>query len=938
MSRLYERSAEIAAIDRAVAGLGEGRGSAVLVEARAGRGKSALVEYAVSSARDAGARTLLARARHLESAAPFEVLRRLLGPAVEESGGVEALTGAAAFAAPLFTPGAEIAQGFDYGCQWLIARLAEQAPIVLAVDDAHWSDAASLRVLLEVLAEVTVQPVLLLLACRPVENPDAQRRLATMAAQPECVVLSPARLSREGVADVVTETLGEPAADVFVDDCLKVSGGNAFYLRELLRPYQSDFRPDLQSVVENGSMSLRRTMSWRLGELGPSAAGLAQAAAILGDGCSLHEVARLAGLSDDVAVDEAARLEAASILRHGDPVDFVHPLIRNAVEKTLPDVMVGQLHARAAAMLRADGAAPSAVSQHLLAAPGSGEAEIASFLIEQGRVALDAGSFAVARRLLRRAVEEPPAVADRDSLLVSLARAEHAYGDLDEARDHLEGVLEAGEREVRLEAAAELFDVLVEASRFDELGQVHQRVVAMEPYGASDAEVRLRAQLLVNTLMGLEPHMARLPPQLSDLDATTLPTDRDIDRYLRTIVAVHERTTQRGTTQRLLENLRLVIDTLPADPGDYTDWDMRTALIVVEFFSDDHLAELEALMDRVAPAVMRLRGATPAYQAELDHRRVMTLMARGEFEDALSRIDLAEGYVDRHRLGTTFESAHRFARGWIAFERGDFETAAPLFRERIGLENVYPALGALLAGQPERSLELLAGYDLSTEPGSQVTAIEVELEPHLIASHAFEMVGDRDRAESHAVREVDVRRRYGTQPRLAMALRRQAGFLPARASLPLLEEAMALVEGTPRRPVRVRVLASYGASLRRAGRTEEARRVLYRVLDDAEQMGMERLRARAQDELVTAGGRPRRTRLSGPTSLTDAQRQVADLVASGCTNREVAEQLFVSIKTVETHLAAVYRKLGISRRDELAPALVEGAEEPAPAPVLLSKP
>jgi DNA-binding CsgD family transcriptional regulator len=936
MNRLYERSAEIAAIDRAVAELGSGRGSAVLVEARAGRGKSTLVEYAVTAARRAGARTLLARARHLESAAPFEVLRRLLGPAVEESGGVDALTGAAAFAAPLFTPGAEIAHGFDYGCQWLIARLAEQTPMVLAVDDAHWADAASLRVLLEVQAEVSVQPVLLLLASRPVENPDAQRRLATMAAQPDCIVLSPARLSREGVAAVVTETLGEPAADAFVDDCLKVSGGNAFYLRELLRPYQSDFRPDLQSVVENGSMSLRRTMSWRLSELGPGAAAIAQAAAVLGDGSPLHLVAQIAGLPDPIAVEEAARLEAASILRHGDPVDFVHPLIRNAVEKTLPDVMVGQLHARAAATLRAEGATPSAVAQHLLAAPGSGDPGIAGFLIEQGRVALDAGSFAVARRLLRRALDEPPAIADRDALLVSLARAEHAYGDLDDARAHLEGVLEAGEREVRLEAAAELFDVLVNASRFEELGQVHERVVAMQPYGDSDAEVRLRAALLVNALY-VDPHLAPLPEQLSDLDAATLPTDRDIDRYLRTIVAVHERTTQRGTTQRLLENLRLVIDTLPADPGDYTDWDMRTALIVVEFFSDDHLAELEALMDRVAPAVMRLRGATPAYQAELDHRRVMTLMARGEFEDALSQIDLAEEYVDRHHLGTTFESAHRFARGWIAFERGDFETAAPLFRERIGMENVYPALGALLAGHPERCLELLAGYDLSTEPGAQVTAIEVELEPHLIASHACEMVGDRGRAESHAVREVDVRRRYGTQPRLAMALRRQAGFLPARASLPLLEEAMALVEGTPRRPVRVRVLASYGASLRRVGQTEEARRVLYRVLDDAEQMGMERLRARAQDELVIAGGRPRRTRISGPTALTDAQRQVADLVASGCTNREVAEHLFVSIKTVETHLAAVYRKLGISRRDELAPALQEGADDASPTPALTGK-
>ena len=81
---------------------------------------------------------------------------------------------------------------------------------------------------------------------------------------------------------------------------------------------------------------------------------------------------------------------------------------------------------------------------------------------------------------------------------------------------------------------------------------------------------------------------------------------------------------------------------------------------------------------------------------------------------------------------------------------------------------------------------------------------------------------------------------------------------------------------------------------------------------------MERLRERARQELVLAGGRPRRVRVTGPRSLTAAQHQVARLGAAGRTNRQIAEELFVTIKTVETHLAAVYRKLGIATRDELA--------------------
>jgi DNA-binding CsgD family transcriptional regulator len=316
----------------------------------------------------------------------------------------------------------------------------------------------------------------------------------------------------------------------------------------------------------------------------------------------------------------------------------------------------------------------------------------------------------------------------------------------------------------------------------------------------------------------------------------------------------------------------------------------------------------------------------------------MTLIARGEFEDALARIDLAEAFAARHHLTEGFGGAHRFARGWIALERGDFESAGVLLSERVGEDNVHPARGALLMDRPERAIEMLAAYDLSASPGAPVRQLEVEMDPHLVASHAFERLGDRERAEAEALRELDVRRRYGPPQRLALALRRRASFLPARAALPLLEEAVALAEATPRRPLLARVLASYGAALRRCGRVDEARGVLYRAIDDAEQMGMERVRTRAQAELLRAGGRPRRARLGGPTSLTEAQRQVAELAAAGRTNREIAEQLFVTIKTIETHLAAAYRKLEVSHREQLAEALSESPDDGSTGKVLLSQP
>jgi DNA-binding CsgD family transcriptional regulator len=137
----------------------------------------------------------------------------------------------------------------------------------------------------------------------------------------------------------------------------------------------------------------------------------------------------------------------------------------------------------------------------------------------------------------------------------------------------------------------------------------------------------------------------------------------------------------------------------------------------------------------------------------------------------------------------------------------------------------------------------------------------------------------------------------------------------------LLAEALDLAESTPRRPVIARVLTSYGSALRRVERIPEARLALYRAVDMAGDMGMARLRERAHQELLLAGGRPRRLRATGPHSLTAAQQQVARLAAAGRSNRQIAEELFVTIKTVETHLGAVYRKLGITTRDELTTML-----------------
>jgi DNA-binding CsgD family transcriptional regulator len=146
-----------------------------------------------------------------------------------------------------------------------------------------------------------------------------------------------------------------------------------------------------------------------------------------------------------------------------------------------------------------------------------------------------------------------------------------------------------------------------------------------------------------------------------------------------------------------------------------------------------------------------------------------------------------------------------------------------------------------------------------------------------------------------------------------------------------LRAAVALSESGPFRPEAARCLLALGAHLRRSGRRAEARAPLRRALDLAGQIGACPLQSQAETELRACGARPRSLSYTGVGSLTSSERRVAELVAAGRSNPEIAQTLFVSRATVETHLRSVFRKLGIASRGQLAPLLADRAHAPDPA-------
>jgi DNA-binding CsgD family transcriptional regulator len=188
--------------------------------------------------------------------------------------------------------------------------------------------------------------------------------------------------------------------------------------------------------------------------------------------------------------------------------------------------------------------------------------------------------------------------------------------------------------------------------------------------------------------------------------------------------------------------------------------------------------------------------------------------------------------------------------------------------------------------------------------------------------------GDPGEAREQADRMLREARVWGTPRAIGMALRALGLAEGGARGVELLAEAAAVLERSPARLEHARALTDLGAALRRANRRKAARDPLRRALDIADACGARPLADRARYELRAAGGRPRRPRIGGAQALTASERRIAGMAADGLSNREIAQALFVTKKTVEAHLSNAYRKLDIHSRMQLAAALRDSATPP----------
>jgi DNA-binding CsgD family transcriptional regulator len=323
----------------------------------------------------------------------------------------------------------------------------------------------------------------------------------------------------------------------------------------------------------------------------------------------------------------------------------------------------------------------------------------------------------------------------------------------------------------------------------------------------------------------------------------------------------------------------------------------------------------------------RRRGSVNGF-AQATYARAAACHDAGALSDAVAD---AEAALEMRRFGWgVYAPAALSLLAQLHLERDDLDAAEATIHQPIdprweeGLAMAWvrtvQARVALERGETARALGLFESLDETLGPLRNPALFpyaEVRARVHLRA-------GDRDGAHAVATEALELARRWGAQATIGASLVTLGLVAGGEEGLGHLAEAVAVLDGSPALLRRARALAEHGAALRRAGRRQAAREPLRAALELATAIGARAIARRAREELVTAGGRPRRERLSGPDALTPSEHRVAKMAASGLTNREIAEALFVTVKAVQFHLGNCFRKLDIQGRGELAAALEPG--------------
>jgi DNA-binding CsgD family transcriptional regulator len=938
---LLERVHHVERLRRNIAAAANGTGSVVLIEGPAGIGKTALLQAARGIAEQTGMQVLRARSSELEQEFAFGVVRQLfegLLSRADQAAHETLFSGAAALASPLFDlapvaaaggryikqpgssapaaaaglPASDLSFTLVHGLYWLTANLAERGPVMIAVDDGHWADASSLRFLAYLAARCEELGVLVAVTAREGEPTAAREVIAALRSEPRATVVAPESLSDAAVASVVRSALGEHADPAFCSACAHASAGNPFLLRELISELEAEqVEPVAASAARVQGVrpsSVSHAAVARLARLGGDASTLARAVAVL-ESASLRQAAALAALDHERASRAADRLISAQILASSAPLTFVHPLLQRAVYEGILPATRADSHRRAGLLLAAAGARSTLAAAHLLRSEPAGDPAVVSALHEAAGEALADGAPPSAVRLLRRALAEPPPAQLRGAVIGELGQAEALARD-PAAVGHLEEALEDSRDPVAsVTLAIALGSLLVWVGQPLEAHAVVVRTLDRLPQAAPAAlrvaleTVRVATASVDRRLIG---EVAPRMPQLHELAVAAGPAGSALlifEACWRGQSGPYDGD-WRELIDRALHGGRYVAEQTAGSPiVGYA-----TAVLALA----DEVTRAEALIADIRTDA-RARGSIDAHLAALTWGSLLALR-RGDLAQAESDARDSLELATRHEMLWTKIWSTAFLTGAL-LERGQLDEA-----DRVAAQ--IPVDGVL--GSAAILHALFARGRLRVAQGRREEAIEelrateksvlINNPSYIPWRSTLALVIARDdpaRASGLAADELARARELGQPRGIGVALRASGILAGSDAGIALLAESVQTLRASPARLELARALCDLGSMQRRAGQRTAAREPLREALELAQRSGAEPIVQRAQEELLATGAHPRRERLSGPDALTPSERRVAEMAAGGFTNREIAEALFVTAKTVGTHLGHIYRKLDL---------------------------
>ncbi|HVE93398.1 MAG TPA: LuxR C-terminal-related transcriptional regulator, partial [Acidimicrobiales bacterium] len=821
---------------------------------------------------------------------------------------------------------------FDAVAQ-LLREVCELRPLVLALDDVHWSDKPSLLLLSHVARSISNERLLIVAGSRPTEQRHSEI-LGRLAREPVATVLELRGLPKAAIGRQLAMVLGEDVDPAAVANVEALTGGNPLFVGEVARA-MADARSGRRFIAV--TPTVRTAIADRLAQLSDGCVALLQAAAIVGREFDVAIVAAITGISAPLALDLVAEATQAGLVElHEAPHEhqFVHALVRDAIEVGLAPAERLSLHRRAAEAIErqyghALGPRLFDVARHWADASIAGDAATAaSWSARAGEEAMRQLAYEDAARLFRQAVRIGGGDIDRAErcrILLLTGRALDLSGDLE------------GRLEVCLDAAA----VGRELGRPDLIAEAALVIAAV---GTADLTTR---ELCEEALAGLARDATALRARVTARFVETFAFLRQPEAVAAASEEALDLAEQSGDDNAIAAALRARQVVCVGPEGLEERIALAGRMLKLGRASRDpqiemwaHLWRIDAGLEQgdlsvvagsielLALTAQRVRG--PMARFEVTRCRAVLAQAQGRFVEARRLAAEAFAILDPtdHDVRFTFRSAltmnvaHHAGGDNDAIASFDYAGAPEGHAEMIGFIGQIALARALVsAGRLADAAQVYRGLG---------PVRRWEPPPHaVLCGYAFGLAVAAALGESDdAAALYDLLAPYRGH-HVASGMTAMVYFGPVELWLGIgaghlrrLDQAVAHLEHAERAcaengAAAFRVEAQYELARAltargRPGDVEQARSLLAAARAKAGGLGMAAL-----SEKITA--LRRRVACADPTrALTRREREVADLVSQGLTNRELAERLVIAERTAENHVQHILTKLGLSNRSQLA--------------------